>query len=208
MCPINLNSQAQTFIMKCFCLWRLQTALWHLRLSSQKEKEQKSISVPGLIYVLIYHCYCSAKDLFPQLMKAEKELLHLRFLWQVQISLIDIKAVMIALLRTRRRATPGRHDPAAIAWQGPWIYGGQARLCPNCCIAIFFSYPLEHTSIRWWITLEKVIWFSWTPPIKPVHAWGKIQKIPFGDPLLPGKYISPTMVNRQHWTLLLHIKLL
>lgn len=77
-------------------------------------------------------------------MKAVNELLHLRFWWQVQISLIDIKAVMIAL----QRATPGHHVPAAIAWHGPWIYGGQARLCPSCCIAIFFSYPLEHTGIH------------------------------------------------------------
>lgn len=76
------------------------------------------------------------------------ELLHLRFWRQVQISLIDIKAVMIAPPRTRWRATTGHHVPAAIAWHGPWIYGGQARLCPSCCIAIFFSYSLEDIGIH------------------------------------------------------------
>lgn len=131
-----------------FCLWSLQTALWHLRLSSQKERGTKSISVPGVVCVLIYHCYGGAKDLFPQLMKAQSEMLPLRFSWQVQISLIDIKAVMITLPQTRWSATAGRHVPAATAWQGPWIYGEQAWLCPNLCIAIFFLYPLEHTGIR------------------------------------------------------------
>lgn len=96
----------------------------------------------------MYHCYGGAKDLFPQLMNAQNEMLPLRFLWQVQISLIDIKAVMITVLRSRWHATPGRHVPAAIAWQGPWIYGEQARLCPNLCIAIFFLYPLEHTGMH------------------------------------------------------------
>lgn len=91
-----------------FCLWSLQTALWHLRLSSQKKKKRrKSISVPGVVCVLMYHCYGGAKDLFPQLMKAQSEMLPLSFSWQVQISLIDIKAVMITLPRTRWRTTLG-----------------------------------------------------------------------------------------------------
>lgn len=30
-----------------------------------ERKRPKSISVPELIYVLIYHCYGDAKDLFP-----------------------------------------------------------------------------------------------------------------------------------------------
>lgn len=113
----------------------------------KKKKKRKSISVPGVVCVLIYHCYGGAKDLFPQLMKAQSEMLPLSFSWQVQISLIDIKAVMITLPRTRWRTTPGRHVPAAIAWQGPWIYGEQARLCPGCSIAIFFLYPSEHTGM-------------------------------------------------------------
>lgn len=91
-----------------------------------ERKRKKSISVPGVVYVLIYHCYGGAEDLFPQLMKALSEMLPLRFSWQVQISLMDIKAVMITLPRTRRRTTPGCHVPAVIAWQGPWIYGEQA----------------------------------------------------------------------------------
>lgn len=65
----------------------------------KKEKKKKSISVPGVVCVLIYHCYGGAKDLFPQLMKAQSET-PLSFPWQVQISLIDIKAVMIPLPRT------------------------------------------------------------------------------------------------------------
>lgn len=89
-----------------------------------------------------------AKDLFPQLMKAQSEMLPRRFSWQVQISLIDIKAVMIILPPTRWRTTLARHVPAATAWQGCWIYGKHARLCPNLCIATFFWYPLEHTAIR------------------------------------------------------------
>lgn len=139
-----------------FFLWSLQTPLWHLRLRSHKERgeKKKSISVPGVVYALIYHCYGGAKDLFPQLMKAQREMLPLRFSWQVQISLIDIKGVMITLPRTRWRTTPGRHVPAAIAWQGPWIYGEQARLCPNRRTAIFFLYPLEHTGTRKDHTLE------------------------------------------------------
>lgn len=113
-----------------------------------ERKRKKLISVPGVVYVLIFHCYGGAEDLFPQLMKAQSEMLPLRFSWQVQISLIDIKAVMITLPRTHRRTTPGCHVPAVIAWQGPWIYGEQARLCPNLCKAIFFLCPLEHIGIR------------------------------------------------------------
>lgn len=62
---------------------------------------KKSISLPGVVYVLIYHCYGGAKDLYPQLMKAQSEMLPLRFSWQIQISPIDIKAVMITWPRTQ-----------------------------------------------------------------------------------------------------------
>lgn len=73
----------------------------------KKKKKRKSISVPGVVCVLIYHRYGGAKDLFPQLMKAQSEMLPLSFSWQVQISLIDIKAVMITLPRARWCTTPG-----------------------------------------------------------------------------------------------------
>lgn len=165
-----------------FCLWSLQTALWHPRFSSQEKKKEKkrkrkSISVPGVVCVLIYHCYGGAKDLFPQLMKAQSEMLPLSFSWQVQISLIDIKAVMIASPRTRMAHNSGSSRfPAAIAWQGAlnlWRAGTVVSrlLCSNLLFISFRARWHGSRSTGWFQFHELLTLNQFTIDAKKRRCW-------------------------------------